>query len=76
MSSLEPPKVKKISELYRDGSPTKVLVTLFQDGSVTVCSNLGKDRCYTSEPNQEELFYIVQAFYTGKRMGFKIRRCE
>jgi hypothetical protein len=48
-----------------------MLVALWADDRVTVCSDGPEHSCYTAERGGKDLYYIIQAFYSG--LGMKVR---
>ena len=69
------PAVKKAAELFKEGSPIKLRVVLWDDGSVTVCSNHKGGKCYTTD-DDPTMFYRIEAFYTSPELGFKVKPLE
>jgi len=73
---MEDPEVEKAAEAF-DGRGRKVLITLWKDGSLTVCSKTAEKSeegdCYSVDPSpaNRTLFYVAEAHYSG--MGMKIR---
>ena len=74
------PGIKHAAELYKDGSPRKIIMCLYEDGVAcsavlqngtleTVCS-------YCTEPSQEEAFWAFQAHLTSPEVGYKIKTVE
>jgi hypothetical protein len=63
--------VKKAAEIF-DEKGKKFIVTLWEDGHITICSEGPEHDCYTSSrPEGERLYYLTQAYYAG--LGFKVR---
>lgn len=74
--SVAKPEIEKAVVAF-DGDGRKIIITLWKDKHVSVCSNSEPKRfeCYiTSRPEGERLFYIAQAYYSS--LGFKIKKLE
>jgi hypothetical protein len=63
--------VKKAAELFDEKTGKKVLVVLWEDGHVSVCSDGPEHDCYTAEKGGEKLYYVAQAYYAG--LGMKVK---
>jgi len=62
--------VKEAVGLYKDDKLLGI-IALHEDDAVSVC--FGK-RCYTTDKNQKEIYYIAQAWYSHLIPSLQIRR--
>ena len=62
--------VKEAVGLYKDGKLVGI-IALHNDDAVTVCF---KRRCYTTDKNQKEIYYIAQAWYSSLIPSLQIRK--
>ena len=62
--------VKEAVGLYKDGKLVGI-IALHNDDAVTVCF---RKRCYTTDKNQKEIYYIAQAWYSGLIPSLQIRK--
>lgn len=74
------PGIKHAAELWKEGSPHKIIVACWWDGCVSSCvietASDKKECCYTAEKGGDELFYAWQAHLTSPEVGYKIRTVE
>lgn len=63
--------VKKAAELFDEKTGRKVLVVLWEDGHVSICSGGPEHECYMADKGGEKLYYIAQAYYSA--LGMKVR---
>ncbi len=72
-------EAKKVVELYHPDKPWKGLLVLWGDKRWSLCWKNDKTKevqcCSESEKPEEDVFYMIQAFYTepGEKMGFRSR---
>jgi hypothetical protein len=64
-------EARKAAELFDERTGRRMLVALWSDDRVTVCSDGPEHVCYTAERGGKDLYYIIQAFYSG--LGMKVR---
>lgn len=74
------PGIRHAAELWREGSPHKIVMCCWHDGAVTSCAieikSGGKQCCYTAEGGGEELYYAFQAHLTSPEVGYKVKSVE
>lgn len=74
------PVVKHAAELWKDGSPRKIIMCCWEDGvacsAVLENGTLESVCSYCTEPGQEEAFWAFQAHLTSPRVGYKIKSIE
>ncbi len=74
------PGIKHAAELWKDGSPRKIIVACWEDGAVTSCvietESDKKECCYSAEKGGEELYYPWLAHLTSPEVGYKIKPVE
>jgi len=62
--------VKEAVGLYKDGKLVGI-IALHNDGAVSICF---RRRCYTTDKNQKEIYYIAQAWYLSLIPSLQIRK--
>ena len=72
---LRTPGVKHAAELFKEGSPRKILICCWQDGCVTSCIvESGEQQCcYTAEDGGKELYEAWQQHLTSPEVGYQVR---
>jgi len=77
---LEIKAIKHAAELWKEGSPRRIRVALYEDGtacSVVVEKESAEELCaYCTEPGQEEAYWAWQAHLTSPEVGYKIKHIE
>lgn len=74
------PGIKHAAELFKEGSPRKIVMCCWRDGMVTSCvieMKSGEEQCcYTAEGGGEELYYAFQAHLSSPEVGYKVKSIE
>jgi len=73
------PGIKHAAELWKEGSPRKIIVACWEDGAVTSCVITASDEkqcCYSAVVGGEELYYAWQAHLTSPEVGYKVKSFE
>lgn len=81
---LSAPGIKHAAELWKDGSPKRIRVACWADGSVTSCvAEVGEDGktkeklcCFTAKDGGEDLYFAWQAHLTSPEVGYKLKSIE
>lgn len=76
------PGIKHAAELWKEGSPRRIRVGVFEDGVVTSCvvelDDGGRTKselcCYSTEPGQEAVFWPWIAHLSA--VGYKEKRID
>lgn len=74
------PGIKHAAELWKEGSPRKIIVACWEDGCVSSCvietESDKKECCYTAEKGGPELYWAWVAHLASPELGYKERRVE
>ena len=62
--------VKEAVGLYKDGKLVGI-IALHNDDAVSICF---RRRCYTTDKNQKEIYYIALAWYSSLMPSLQIRK--